>query len=127
MKIKKHLRHMKIKNILIGLVAIVFLVIIAFLEFKLINYMSEKYSVDNIEESIVTEPLIIETNKEARMQRPYEAEINIIGSENTEPIIFEGLIVEITMNEDGTLKIVSTDSIRKYYCNKDIKKEWFDE
>lgn len=127
MKIKKHLRHMKIKKILIGLVAIVFLVIIAFLEFKLINYMSEKYSVDNIEEPIVTEPLIIETNKEARMQRPYEAEINIIGSENTEPIIFEGLIVEITMNEDGTLKIVSTDSIRKYYCNKDIKKEWFDE
>lgn len=127
MKIKKHLRHMKIKKILIGLVAIGFLVIIAFLEFKLINYMSEKYSVDNIEEPIVTEPLIIETNKEARMRRPYEAEINIIGSENTEPIIFEGLIVEITMNEDGTLKIVSTDSIRKYYCNKDIKEEWFDE
>ena len=127
MKIKKHLRHMKIKNILIGLVAIVFLVIIAFLEFKLINYMSEKYSVDNIEEPIVTEPLIIETNKEARMRHPYEAEINIIGSENTEPIVFEGLIVEIAMKEDGTLKIVSTDSIRKYYSNKDIEREWFDE
>ena len=127
MKIKKHLMHMKIKKFLIGLVAIGFLVIIAFLEFKLINYMSEKYSVNDIEEPIVTEPLIIETNKEARMQRPYEAEINIIGSENTEPIIFEGLIVEITMNEDGTLKIISTDSIRKYYGNKDIKKEWFNE
>ena len=116
---------LKVKNYLvIGAVLIILISISVIVG----SYIGDKIYKDNTsQKEYVTEPLIIETNKEARMRRPYEAEINIIGSENTEPIIFEGLIVEITMNEDGTLKIVSTDSIRKYYCNKDIKKEWFNE
>ena len=116
---------LKVKNYLvIGAVLIILISISVIVG----SYIGDKIYKDNTsQKEYVTEPLIINTYEDARMRHPYEAEINIIGSENTEPIVFEGLIVEIAMKEDGTLKIVSTDSIRKYYSNKDIEREWFDE
>lgn len=85
---------------------------------------AEDLNIEEInEENITVEPLVIYRETDGRLCKPYEAELEIITVD--EPFSFEGLVL-IQLQEDGTLKITSTDSIRKKY-ETTIEEGWFDE
>lgn len=73
---------------------------------------TEELNVENTKKESAVEPLVIYRETDGSLCKPYEAELEIITVD--EPFLFEGLVL-IQMQEDGSLKITSTDFIRKKY------------